>query len=293
MEIELYSKIQNANDMEKVANMLGKCGIFGNEKQEFGMAVLLTCAAERITPIQFARTYDLICGKVKKKAMAAFAEFRKRGGKVVWIKNGDDGVEAMAKIEFEGVTSEHRFHIDQAKKQGLLKKDSNWEKTPGNMLRSRLLSNALGMLCPEIYAGEDYDELAQPERGELLPSRNTVAEPKSEAKPKESSHVIDVQATAVPAEPVPESSKRVESPTAVQTYSESDIEIDPATNRLTNKAMAALGVAIGEANWDAAVQWCKKHHWIKDEISELSVERARRIIKQRDSFIGSITKGAQ
>ena len=282
MEIELYSKIQNASDMEKVANMLGKCGIFGNEKQEFGMAVLLTCASEHITPIQFARTYDLISGKIKKKAMAAFAEFRKRGAKVRWVKSGDDGAEAMAEIEFEGVKSEHRFTIDQARKQGLVKPNSNWEKTPGNMLRSRLLSNAIGMLCPEIYAGEDDSDNevtdSKPLLRESAPVVHAEPEKKPEASQSTASAPIDVASTVVQSESQPESRR----------YTVADIANSPETGRLTVDAMAALESVIGEANMPKLIAWLQNRKWITEGLSTLSVDRAKRLFEKPADVLKTI-----
>lgn len=271
MEIELYSKLQNAADMEKVATMLGKSGIFGNDRLEFGMAVLLTCASERITPIQFARTYHIIQGKVQKKSMAAHAEFRAKGAKIRWIKNGDDGQEAKAEIEFEGVKSEHSFTIEQAKRQQLVKPNSNWEKTPGNMLRSRLLSNAIGMLCPEIYTGDEADD-PMPEHVPLL-----------------GENVIDVPSSQVVAPTIPPeggSTPPPEPPTKTEPcYTVNDIAISLETQRLTVRAMAALESVIGEANRPAAILWLKAKGWIKDTMSELSVDRARRIFQKPAEFL--------
>jgi hypothetical protein len=284
MEIELYSKIQNASDMERVANMLGKCGIFGNDKQEFGMAVLLTCASERITPIQFARTYDLISGKIKKKAMAAFAEFRKRGAKVRWVKSGDDGVEAMAEIEFEGVKSEHRFTIEQARRQGLVKPNGNWEKTPGNMLRSRLLSNAIGMLCPEIYAGEDDSDSDAPEAKPLLQqtapviSTEPTATAKAEVQKPKPDAPIDIPATVAQSEAQPETRR----------YTVADIAISPETGRLTVDAMAALESVIGAANMPKLIAWLQNRKWITEGLSTLSMDRAKRLFEKPADVLKTI-----
>jgi hypothetical protein len=288
MEIELYSKLQNASDMEKVATMLGKSGIFGNERLEFGMAVLLTCAQDGITPIQFSRTYHLISGRVQKKAMAAFAEFRKRGAKVRWINSGDDGKEAKAEIDFEGVKSEHSFTIEQAKKQQLVKPNGNWDKTPGNMLRARLLSNAIGMLCPEIFTGDD-DSTDEIEPKPLLPERpaETVkVEPKAEP-------VINVESSIVPPPKAKQEPSATPAEPPLRVYTEADIELSPETQRLTVGSMAALESTIGEALMPKFILWLKKNGWIQDTLSELAVPRAKNIMRKSGDLIANLKKAAQ
>ena len=163
-EIELYSK---ANDhlqaVEAWGTSIGKSGMFGCQNIDSGKVIMLICMSERITPTQFLRTYDLVDGKPRKKAMASLAEFRARGGKYRWLKTGDEVVAkeedrcASAEFEFEGNKIVVSFTIAQAKLQGLVREKSNWVKTPANMLRARVASNAVGMLCPEIFAGDDSE----------------------------------------------------------------------------------------------------------------------------------------
>lgn len=282
MQIELYSKLQNANDIVTMGMALGKSGIFGNDRQEFGIVALMTCAQESISPVQFTRIYDVISGKVKKKAMAAFAEFRAKGGKVKWLKTGDDGIEASAEITFEGQTVTLNFTIDQAKKQGLVRPGGNWDKTPGNMLRARLLSNAIGMLAPEIYAGdvEDSDTTPNTAQEPLLPPRDL--KPQAEVINVESEVVPPKPAEVKPVEPVAQPTQPATAPKI------SSVNNDPATGRLTAESVATLQAAIGEENAATAIEWLKAKRWIKSNLFELSEQRARSIVERRDEFIKMI-----
>ena len=164
-EIALYEKLTNPVEaIERLGTMFAKSGMFGCERSEQGQLLAMICLAERKSPVEIMRTYDIIGGKLRKKALAALAEFRQRGGKHRWIKTGDepaakeDEREAVGEFEFEGSKITVHFSIAQARKAGaIFKVGSNWIKTPGNMLRARVASNAVAMLAPEIFAGEGED----------------------------------------------------------------------------------------------------------------------------------------
>ena len=153
-EIAIYQKF--SNPMEAAQQMglaFARSGMFGITKAEAGTVLALACMTEQKTPFQILRTYDIVDDKLRKKALACYAEFRGKGGKCKWLKTGDEGNEAIGEFAFEGQTQTVRFTLDDARKQNLVRPNSNWVKTQGNMLRSRVLTNAIGMLCPEIVAG--------------------------------------------------------------------------------------------------------------------------------------------
>lgn len=289
MEIELYSKLQNATDIEKLGMILGKSGMFGVDKAEAGVVILMTCAVEKITPLQFCRTYDFMMGKPRKKAMAAYAEFRQKGAKVLWVATGNDGKEAIADVTFEGQTIRFSFSIEQARKQGLVKPNSAWEKTPGNMLRARLLSNAIGMLCPEIYAGaiDDAADYSTPEStlniepikpGTVEVLVETVPTPMvfAEAGPHS---IVEAKAEAAAGlAPVTEEKNGI-APTP-----------QPVSEAIPSELAGKVEEAIGE-HAVAAINWMLKEKWLTpgQNIGHLTPIRANRIINQRDSFIRAIT----
>lgn len=146
-----------ATQMEAI-NQLGECiaksGFAGCEKVEQGVIIAFTCLAERITPLEFTRTYDIIQGRPTKKAAVMLAEFRERmGGDFDWIDDGEDGKKATLKLIHKGKEKKPvSFTFEEATKKGLTGK-SNWKIHLPEMLRARAITKALRMHVPEIAAG--------------------------------------------------------------------------------------------------------------------------------------------
>lgn len=156
----------NLENQMSAINALGeaitKSGFAGCDRIEQGVIVAFTCLAERITPMEFARQYDIIQGKPTKKAAVMLAEFRsKYKGEFEWINDGEDGKVATIQLTFKGkVKTGVSFTADEAKSKGLLNK-ANWKMHLPEMLRARASTKALRMHCPEIAAGiYDPNELA-------------------------------------------------------------------------------------------------------------------------------------
>ena len=169
-EITIYEGI---NDPMKAVVELGQIfaesGMFGCEKLAQGQVLALACMAERKNPIELARVYHMINGKLSMRADAMYAEFRKIGGRVTWITNDETG--AKARFAFEDNDLELSFMFADAKRAGLLpaqKAGSGWAKFPAEMMRARLISKAVRMLAPEVCAGyyteDETAEFASPNR---------------------------------------------------------------------------------------------------------------------------------
>lgn len=265
--------------LEKAGKWFAKSGLFGCDREDQGMILALTCMSEGISPIEFCRTYDICEGKIRKKAMAGLAQFRQKGGKVKWIATGDDGQKAEADFTFEGQTIRVAYTIEQARLAGHVKPRSNWEKSPGNMLRARVTSNALGMLCPEIYAGE-YEDTDRP-AGEIPTIKLTAETPppaaatKPEPAPAPQPPTIDVAATPVPPAPAPATA-----PAAPQ---------DPGTT-LPVELQEKLVAAIGSERLAAATEFCKGAGWLKvdETLENLSTKNANAILARIDRFLAKI-----
>lgn len=164
----------NIQDIKAIGEVLYRSGMLGLERIEQGWLIALISQTENITISEFISRYDIVAGKLRKKTLAAFAQFRKAGGKVVWIKNGEDKKEARAKFIFEGQELELSYTIEQARAAGLVRPRGVWEVYTANMLRVRLISNALAMLCPEVYS--DVDEYSENEPPVKELSLKTIAE---------------------------------------------------------------------------------------------------------------------
>jgi len=306
MEIELYSKMQNPIDaIDKMGEFFARSGLFGCDNVCAGKVLATICMSERKSPVDLLRTYDIVEGKLRKKAMAAFAEFRAKGGKVKWLKTGDDGIEASAVFSFEGQEVPLTFTIAQAQKAGLVKAKSGWEKSPGNMLRARLISNALGMLCPELFAGEDYSE--EPDRP--APAINMAAIPVEVISERQSAQPItatDNAGTAAAgaqivveagptqsAPPVPQSaptSGGASAATAAPSFPAGPAYETPKNaTKLAPQMVEQVKAVIGD-HMTSAFKWMVANGYLTQDqgLDCLTESRAKRILKNAESFIRAL-----
>lgn len=292
MEIQLYEKMQNPLEgIRAIGEMFAKSGMFGCEKVEQGMVLALECMTQRKAPSEIMRTFHIVEGNLSKKALAALAEFRGKGGKHQWLATGDkpaakdDDQYAELKLTSpDGETVTYRYSMADAKAEGLVKPRSRWEKRPGNMLRARCISNGIGIVCPEIYAGGDEGESepSKPSEPLLQPKAEAKAEPVKEAPKPEKEKVVEVTTTVAPIEKAAE-----KAPEPTRKFTAADVRLDPTGQRLSNETVIALGELIGE-HQESALKWLVNKQWIKEAIHELSPERARRIIEKPETFINYV-----
>lgn len=181
----VYDRIAPMEFVEKFGKVFWITGAGGAKTKEEGELLALACLCERKTIFEINREFHLMDGKLSMRADAMLAKFRERGGKHKWINTGDDGIEAECEFTFDGQTQVVRYSIEDAKRAGLVKEKGNWIKTPGNMLRSRVVSNAIRMIAPEVVAGyytpEENEDIAS-DRPAPAASAETKAAVKSRAK---------------------------------------------------------------------------------------------------------------
>jgi len=79
--IELYDRIADPLEaIDRMGEYLAKSGMFGCEKVEQGKVIAMACLSEKKNPMDIARTYHIIDGRLSMRADAMLAEFRNRGG---------------------------------------------------------------------------------------------------------------------------------------------------------------------------------------------------------------------
>jgi hypothetical protein len=293
-EITLYDKIQDpTSDAIKLGEYLGKSGLFGCTKVEQGVVFAMTCFFERKSPLDMIRTYHVTQdGKLIKKALAQLAEFRNKGGKHKWLNSGDTPAQkredwkATGEFIFEGVTYKVEFSMADADRQELVRPKGNWIKTPGNMLRARVITNALGMLCPEIVAGSaDAPEEEDPEVkniSPLLPKEQATVTTDRPDKKKAAvvNAPIDVQATVKQDDSNPDL-KPAQTAAAAPPADAKPFKAEAdAAGKLTLSTVQALQAAIGEDNAAMADKWMMQKDWIKTsgDLFNLTVKRAQMIL---------------
>lgn len=311
-EIELYSKMANPIDaIDKIGEMFAKSGMFGCDRVEQGKILAMICLAEKKSPVAITRDFDIVEGKLRKKALAALADFRGMGGKHKWINSGDapaaneeDWKASLWLKDRDGIEITYDYSMADARKEGLIKDKSRWVKRPGNMLRARCISNGLGMLCPELYAGDDDNESDAPSPTPLLPERKdstvTSAPPVSTpAKSERPDNVIDIQATPTHSETTgsqttatvvaaPSAEAQTTAPTATapepKKFTSGDVKVGP-DGRLTLETVQAIDALIPVELKVAADKWLKDHKYIINSLEDMNVERARRLIEKTDAFL--------
>lgn len=297
MEIQLYTKLNDPiSAIEKLGLMFAKSGMFGCERTEQGQVLAMICLAEMKSPTAIVRDYHIIDGKLSKKSLAALADFRVAGGKHKWIKTGDEAAkdedkEAIGEFEFQGNKLTVKFSMSDAKKAMLVRPKSAWDKQPANMLRARVVSNAVAMLAPEIYAGDAGENEPQPAAKEI----NLKVNP-TEARPYGSDVVeLPKQVSAVTLKSI----KTGEVITGTATVIDSkagDIEIDieselaplPFTisEELANQVVAAVGEHLVDVlDWmieqDEKAKTKGKPGWISREQAKSHPENPFRFLSQQ------------
>lgn len=184
--LELYTNLQTSDtalaNVERMGAAMCQSGMFGCTRREQGTILAIACITMGMSPLDVANKYHIIDGKLSKKAGAALAEFKARGGKYKWLRTGQEpdqdqeNLEAVGEFTLDGETITVRFDMAMARKAGLVRAKSAWETFPWKMLRARVESDAIGMLAPEIYFGDD----------DFLPSSPQPQQPVFGAKPEQS-----------------------------------------------------------------------------------------------------------
>jgi hypothetical protein len=192
--IQLYSKIITTLEAVNAwGDDMAKSGMYGCTRVEQGRQLAMICYTNNMTPDEVMARYDIIDGKLRKKATACLADFRKKGGKHKWIDDGMDGLKATCQFVFEGEQLTVTFRIEDAQRQGLVRPNSNWIKTPGNMLRARVTTLGVTMLAPEIVSsglvdGDEEPMTPTPVSLNLPPPVETIANKKPQFQ------IIDMEA---------------------------------------------------------------------------------------------------
>jgi hypothetical protein len=259
-ESRAISKVQPTAEPSLNIMTIGKAfaesGMFGCKTVAQGIVLALHCHYEQISPVRVLQTYHLIEGHLTMRADAMLAAFRKAGGEFTWIKDGKDGQSAAIRLKFAGNEYVSEFTFADAEKALLVKKDkpnSNWMKTPANMLRARAVSDGVRMLAPEVVCGIYTPE----EMGDYEPETITATATTKRGAKTTPAITAPVEATPSITVSQPEvievtETKPAEPPTVevvgVATPSESDEIIDKVA--LLKKD---LGI-VSDLSWDAIVE---------------------------------------
>lgn len=280
MALALYNRVGDPMDaIAKLGNSFHQSGMFGCTNESQGRVLALACFVKARDPFELMQEYHLIQGKLSMRADAMLAKFRERGGKCVWTNIGDDGKEASARFEFEGQKMPLSFTIEEARQAQLIKKDSNWDKWPGPMLRARLISKAIRMLAPEVVAGcytpEEISGEVVDVEFEVSPS-TTVTKPTNGNLPDlpmgpAEAPVVDVEVEVAPSE--------------TDTVDTSDADNDQVAKLTDEQLREIAGLKAAGKFENSDWQNTLKHHYSVTSAKEMTVAQADHLIAKLKEII--------
>ena len=310
-QIELYSKLNNPLEaVEKLGMVFSNCGMFQNcDRAEAGQMLALICYSEQKSPTYIMNNFHILSdGKLSRKTGSADADFRRRGGKVEWIKTGmepdQDEINRYAegKFTYEEQSITVRFSMMDAERAKLLRAGSAWEKMPWKMLRARVISEALSMLCPEIYYEDENDfdtgkapreikldeGATPPEQPAATPAEPKQSKPKQKSKPKAEPEPIEAEVIENEPEPEPEG---VKEPAAAEPPAQNP---NPKTLLPAGTVKQIEGIIFDQLGEDTpkAGKWMITQGWLKvgETFEHLEAQHAHNIIKYSKQFAARVVK---
>lgn len=184
-----YNKINDPMQaIQLMGEMISGSGMFGCTKVEQGMVLAMQCLAEGKAPLELAKTYHIIEGKLTMRADAMLGRYLASGGKVKWIERTDKRVAGIWTCDGNDV--EIGVSLDEMMKNGVAiagagKLKANWQKFPRQMLTARCISEAIRLLMPQIVAGiytpEEVSDFSNAEKN-IIPKPVPVAHQASEVE---------------------------------------------------------------------------------------------------------------
>ena len=181
------------SEMQEMAKIGVESNFYGFKKSE-ALVLMLIAQSEGKHPATVFSQYHVIQGRPALKSDAMLARFQQAGGKVEWHTHTNEKVSATF-IHPQGGSLTVDWDMQRAKEAGLTGKD-NYKKFPRQMLRARVISEAVRAVYPGVlqgmYTPEEVGEFDAPRTA----PRSVKAEPVIEAP------VVVVEPVAVPATPV-------------------------------------------------------------------------------------------
>ena len=193
-----------------LAEAIAKSGLFGFKSMEEVLAIGMIAEADGLHFASAVRDYHIINGRPSIKAETMMARFQTAGGNVRWIALEDTIVSGEFSHPNAG-TIVVEWTWERAKRAGLtdrVNKDgslNNWQKYPRQMLRNRVISEAVRTLYPACLGGMHTPE----ETVSMLPAN--APEPTGYAPPEPTGYApppIDIQSQTIPTNTLDMSSDR-------------------------------------------------------------------------------------
>ena len=143
----------------KMSEVIVKSGLFGVQRPEQALALMLVAQAEGLHPITAARDYHIIQGRPTLKSDSMLARFVQCGGKITWKEYNDQRVSATFSHPDSGEIFVD-WDMERAKRAGLANRDI-WKAYPRNMMRARVISEGVRAIAPWVAIGVITKEEAE------------------------------------------------------------------------------------------------------------------------------------
>jgi hypothetical protein len=257
--------------------------------------------------LAYARKYDSVNGRPTQKAESLLADFRAKGGKHRVISRSADL--ASVELEYEGQKSIFSLSWEEAKTASFVKdRDGKYKPTWNHpflrtkMLWARVISDGVHTLAPEIATGVTVTEEAEdidPSQVQPVKSIITISEKPIQPEPtvKTLPPALAAATHSAPKKAVSEQkiqpvtdpiSEPAPAPIKTEPPPKVELAIDPTTNELTPASKLAVMAAIGEQNFERAIEVLIARGQLPEGsvgIEKLDLAWARRIVDFREKFI--------
>ena len=184
-DLTVTPQVFSLADIEQMGEYMAKSKLFGLKTKEEMVSIMLIAQAYNTHPARAAQDFHVIEGKASKKAEAMLRDFISLGGSVQWRELLESSV--TGHFEYRGMGASVTWNIAMATKAGLASKDV-WRKYPRAMLRNRVISEAIRLVCPAaasgMYTDDEVRDMGTAERieegGEII--ENEVATVEDEGR---------------------------------------------------------------------------------------------------------------
>lgn len=148
----LPQKVQeNKPPLIQVSEALFKSGLFPNVRNSYGAFAIVEYGHELgIGPMTSLQTMAIVSGKICMAAQMMLALAVKAGVNYKIIVSTNEKAEIQFKGDTEYVSA---FSIEDAKKAGIYKAQSGWEKYPKNMCFWRAVTQGIRVVKPGVVLG--------------------------------------------------------------------------------------------------------------------------------------------
>jgi hypothetical protein len=275
--------------VDKMGEWIAKSNMGGVTKDAQGRIMAMGSICERKSIFTMFDTYHIIgAGTLTMKSKAVLANYRKVGGRVKWLETTD--TICRAEFDFEGNKTLVSYTIEQAKLAGYVKPHSAWVTSPDDMLRARVITKTVNMLCPEVTIGGGIEDDNQASPAKPAQNPLTVIESEGVAIAGGGEAVVVSPNFSDPLDgPAPKPKPKPEPKAKTKSVAATVIDAAVVTDHATGEQMAKIMDIVGDCQLDAA-NWMVDRKWIPStaHVEKISAANAQLVIDKPEKFLRAV-----